>query len=253
MPVDDRRPVLLATHISAGDSGQVSLVLDRASIPHETLRLNKGQLLPPVLAHYRGVISFGGAQSATDDHLDYIAAELRWLEQAIEAGFPVFGICLGAQMVARVLGATVGRHTDSGYAFGWAPVSPVGDDPLGLGDPLNAYHRHGEVFTLPAGATLAATRPGWPNQAFTWGSNVVATQFHPEVNLTLLKHWLARERPLADEHHAGVQDIEVQLDDAHAHIPFVHRWLEASLHGWLGVSDHHYNSANGIAGDKTLK
>jgi len=237
MPATDSRPVLLATHISVGDSGEVGLILDRAGIAHQTLRLNKNQPLPPVRAHYRGLVSFGGVQSATDDHLDYIAAELRWLEHAIAAGFPVFGICLGAQMVARVLGTTVGPHADGRYAFGWAPVSPVGDDPLGFGGPLIAYHRHGEVFDLPAGATLAATRPGWPNQAFTWGSNVVATQFHPEVNTTLLTHWLDRERPLSDEHHAGAQDIETQLADAPVHMPYVHTWLEAAILKWLGGRD----------------
>jgi len=230
----DHRPVLLSTHLSASDVGEIVPILDRAGIPHRTLRLNKGDELPIDRSACRGIVTYGGFQSANDDHLDYIAAELRWLEAAIGEGFPVFGICLGAQMVARALGAEVRRHETGLYEFGWYPVEPVGDDAFGLGGPLTCYHRHGEVFDLPAGARLTATRETCPNQGFSFGENVIATQFHPEVNSAVLTRWLDRPRPLPDEdHEEGVQDIAGQLEAAPGFMPAVHTWLEALVLRWL--------------------
>ena len=239
MPVEtkkqDSRPVLLATHLSAGDAGEFVPILERAGIAHQTLRLNKGDELPANRSDVRGIVTFGGVQSANDDHLNYVAAELRWLEAAISDGIPVFGICLGAQMVARVLGAEVRCHETGLYEFGWYPVEPTGGDEFQLGGPLTCYHRHGEVFDLPEGASLTATRASCPIQGFTFRDNVIATQFHPEVNQAVLSRWLDRPRPLPDEgHEEGVQEIDCQLKAGPTHIPAVHTWLEALVLKWLG-------------------
>ena len=234
MPLTDSRPVLLATHIAAGDSGEVGLILDRAGIAHETLRLNKGQPLPPVRAHYRGLVSFGGVQSATDDHLDYIAAELRWLEHAIAAGFPVFGICLGAQILARFLGGTVEGHPEGFHEIGYYKVTP---SPAGQGlfdDEQHFYQWHSEGFTLPNTVEHLARSELFPNQAFRVG-NAYGLQFHPDVTAEMMQRWSTKAAhrmvlpgaQARDRQHAG-QATHGDRIDAWSHRFFGH-WLAPSL------------------------
>src|SRR5580658_8677968 len=103
----------------------------------------------PDLSAHHGIIVMGGAQSANDREM---AAELYFIQQALEAKTPVLGICLGAQLIAKALGAEVYRNPE--MEIGWAPVyltDAGGSDPvLGpLPSPSTFFHWHSETFELP--------------------------------------------------------------------------------------------------------
>lgn len=113
-----------------------------------------------------------------------LKGEKEFLVKAIEAGKTVLGICLGAQLLAEVLGAKIRQNIVK--EIGWFPVSltPLGwNSPIfgGLPATFEAFHWHGETFGIPKGAHHIASSPACPNQAFVYENRVIGLQFHLEV------------------------------------------------------------------------
>jgi GMP synthase-like glutamine amidotransferase len=129
------------------------------------------------------VIAMGGPMSVNDEaRLPWLAAEKRFLREAIDAGRTVLGVCLGAQLIASALGAPVcaAEHRE----VGWFPVERVegGETaPRILPERFTAFHWHGETFRVPRGALRLARSAGCENQAFAVGRRVLGIQFHLEV------------------------------------------------------------------------
>jgi len=169
-----RKPVLMLTHVTARDAGQIAVIVAALGHPVEVLRLNKGAPLPENIEDYAGFVSFGGPASANDEHIDYIRAELDWMPRVIALGVPLLGVCLGAQLVARSLGAAVALHAEGLYEFGYYPVTPLGDgDDLQMGRsrfatamarasnclPVPHIWRGGRVFPTRRSATAPPVSP----------------------------------------------------------------------------------------------
>lgn len=139
------------------------------------------------------LIVLGGPVGAYESRrYPFLAAEIQLLEDRLAAGRPTLGICLGAQLMARALGASV--HPTPTKEIGWAPVeltdagrtSPLA--PLGTGTPV--LHWHGDTFDLPQGAVHLARTPVCEAQAFAVGRNALGLQFHPEVGRQGFERWL---------------------------------------------------------------
>jgi GMP synthase-like glutamine amidotransferase len=138
------------------------------------------------------VIVYGGYMSAYDDaRHPWIKNELHFLESCLKDDIPVFGICLGSQLLARLLGARVYRSPAPEFGFKRIRLTPAGHaDPIlgalgedGQGDggqSFLAIQWHDDAWDLPQGAELLAQSEAWPNQAFRYGPSVLATQFHLE-------------------------------------------------------------------------
>jgi GMP synthase (glutamine-hydrolysing) len=139
------------------------------------------------------LIVLGGPIGANDEaDYPFLRDELRMIETRISANRPTLGICLGAQLIARAAGGRV--YPAAAKEIGWAPLvfteagrrSPLA--PLAeTGTPV--LHWHGDTFDLPTGATLLASTPGCPNQAFSMGERVLGLQFHIEVTAAGLERW----------------------------------------------------------------
>lgn len=126
----------------------------------------------------------GGPMSVNDtDTLPWLAPEIALVRAAIEADKRVLGVCLGAQMIAKAMGARVypGREKE----IGWFPVARAAPDGGtlfdGLPESFTAFHWHGETFDLPHGAVRLAETEATPNQAFQLGARVLGLQFHIEA------------------------------------------------------------------------
>lgn len=138
------------------------------------------------------LIVLGGPISANDDHAyPHLRVLNALLRSRLAAHRPTLGICLGAQLVARALGASV---TPMGAKeIGFAPLALTD---AGLTSPLRALvgipvlHWHGETFTLPDGAQRLAATPACAQQAFAIGHHLLALQCHPEVDATRIGTWL---------------------------------------------------------------
>ena len=182
--------------------------------------------------HYAGAVVFGGPMSANDDQtLPFIQEELDWISIAIESGKPYLGICLGAQLLARALGATVAPHPQELREIGYAPIRPVASTTLA--ELQQVYHWHKEGFELPQGATLLATGEVFPNQAFVYGDAAYGVQFHPEITRTMIDRWTEKvpEQLLLP----GAQSYETQVAAHDRHAASVERWLRGFLSDWLRV------------------
>lgn len=141
------------------------------------------------------LIIMGGPMSVHDEvEFPWLMAEKQFIRQVIERGVAVLGICLGAQLIAEVMGGSVypNRHKE----IGWFPVqravqaaeNPVFQFPA----QTMVFHWHGETFTLPDNAVLLASSEACSNQAFQLGPNVIGLQFHlettPESASAILHH-----------------------------------------------------------------
>ena len=238
-PDPNDAPVLLVTHVTAVDVGAIPALLADLGRPSRVIRANKGEPFPQDVGALAGVVSFGGPQSANDDHIDYVRAELEWIPCVMAAGVPMLGICLGSQMVARSLGARVAPDPDGLYEFGYYPVEPLpgAADDLALDAPLTVAHRHGEAFTLPAGARRLARRDVFENQAFRYGATTWGLQFHPEVDDAVLARWIDRDPPAEDLERNGAQSPAEQRANHGRYHRAVHDWLGRFLALWLASAE----------------
>lgn len=165
--------------------------LSELGIAHETVQVHAGEAIPP-LERCDAVIVGGTPVSVSciHDHL-YLMREARWLKKALDLGKPVLGICFGAQLLARMLGAEVRKNPV--MEIGACPVrlTAAGEsDPLFQGFPkaFPVFHWHSEAFDIPPWGLRLAT--GWecPNQGFRMGS-AVGVQFHLEVTADEAGRW----------------------------------------------------------------
>lgn len=146
------------------------------------------------------LILMGGPMSANDD-LPYIRRELELIGAAVSRGTPVLGICLGAQLIAKALGASVYRNPVK--ELGWLPIrwsSAAARDALhqGLQGFDTVFHWHGETFDLPPGAERLASSDGCVNQAYRVGSKVYGFQYHLEVTPEMIAEWLEQDAACGD-------------------------------------------------------
>jgi len=149
--------------------------------PFRVFHLYRDTALPS-LSDFDMLTVMGGPMSANDEaRLGWLGPEIALVREAIAADKTVLGICLGAQIIAKALGARV--YPGSDREIGWFPVQRTGSHPFfdGLPDSFTPFHWHGETFDLPHEARLLAQSKITETQAFAVGQRVLGLQFHMEA------------------------------------------------------------------------
>jgi GMP synthase (glutamine-hydrolysing) len=184
-----RRPVLIVLHQERSSAGRVGQMLLQKGYALDIRRPVLGEPLPSTLQNHAGAVVFGGPMSANDPD-DYVKTEINWLNVPLKEKRPLLGICLGAQMLVRHLGGKVRPRDDGQTEIGWYPLHPTEKGRRLMHWPRMVYHFHREGFDLPRGAELLAEGEVYPNQAFRYGGNAWALQFHAELTRAMMHRWV---------------------------------------------------------------
>jgi GMP synthase (glutamine-hydrolysing) len=187
-----RPPVLIVLHGELSTPGRIAIQLRNRDIPLDVRRPRFGDDLPKTLDRHSGVVIFGGPQSANDDD-EIVKREIDWIGVPLKENKPFLGICLGAQMLAKRLGARVYKHPDGHAEVGYYPIRPTAEGRTVCKDwPDHVYQWHREGFDLPDRATMLAEGDSFPVQAFSYGGTAYALQFHMDVTHATMCRWTTR-------------------------------------------------------------
>lgn len=186
--------ILVCQHVPFEILGTFNPLLKRHGFRIRYVNFGRHPEKKPTLDGYDGLVLLGGPMSVyqTEEYPN-LNTEIDLIQKAIDMNIPVLGICLGSQLIARALGASV--YPNETLEIGWYDVSPTEQ---GMQDPIigkfggtqKIFQWHKDTFDLPEGATCLATSKTCTNQAFKFNDNVYAFQFHLEVNAPLIERWL---------------------------------------------------------------
>lgn len=227
------RKILIVVHQPTSDPGNIRQTLSDRGYELDIRCPCNSDELPTTMDSHDAVVVFGGAMSANDSEtLPFIRTELDWIPTALESNKPFLGICLGAQLLARSLGATVAPHPDGMVEIGYFPIVPTLAGSQYFDGLLNIFHWHREGFELPRDAVLLATGDVFPNQAFRYGKNAYGLQFHPEMTQTMLEKWTTLGADMLAL--PGAQSRDEQMQNHALYGNTMKKWLERFITLWLG-------------------
>ena len=231
--------VLVLQHDAREPLGTIGAALAAAGLTPRCILANEGQPVPPTIGAALGLIVLGGPQSVYEQtQYPFLTAELRLIESALQQDVPILGTCLGGQLLAAALGAEV--HANTAQEIGWHSVTLTDAAPTDalwerVPTEFTGFHWHGDIFTLPAGATRLASSALTPNQAFRYGTQVWGLQFHLEVTDAILEDWcVAYTEDLAK---AGLTNDAI-LPGTDVHLPPMQRVASEVFGRWATLTAH---------------
>ena len=227
-------PGRLVVHNRHSRPGQVADTRRAKGLETRRCCPRAGDPLPDDPRNLAGVVIYGGPMSANDDDtLPFIRDELAWIPRVLDAGTPFLGICLGAQMLARVAGAEVSPHPEGKVEIGYYRIAPAPAGRELFPAPLDVFHWHREGFALPPGGELLATGETFSNQAFRLDGRAYGLQFHPEMQTEILAHWMREAGHKMGAPGARPKDGQLAAHERHG--PAMHAWLDRFIDVWLGL------------------
>jgi GMP synthase-like glutamine amidotransferase len=207
------KPVLIVRHASHEGPGYCAQFLDAHQIPWVLLKVDESKSMPSDVTQYSGIVLMGGPMSVNDD-LAWIQAEINLIQKAYAMDIPVIGHCLGGQLMSKAFGAKVERNLVKEIGWGGIEVinSELAQDWIGNMSSFEAFHWHGETFSIPEGATHLFASEYCSHQAWVKGKHL-AMQCHVEMTEEMIKTWceVGRDEILSAHESPGVQsELDMQ-------------------------------------------
>jgi GMP synthase-like glutamine amidotransferase len=216
------KPIVVIRHGSYNGPELFADVLAERQIPMHLLRIDEGDVVPKDPALYSGIVLMGGAMSANDDY-PWLQDEISLVKSALTANIPVLGHCLGGQILAKALGASI--VPSPAVEVGFIELTVVSNRArrwFGEVDRIAFMQWHTESFELPPNTELLLSSDNCPNQAFCVDDLHIGMQFHCEARLAMVEEWMhdSREQVIAFDvpsaHHPDrvIEDARVLLPQA---------------------------------------
>jgi GMP synthase-like glutamine amidotransferase len=228
--------IVVLQHVAFEGAGILLEIFNQDGHHVEIYKLYAADALPN-LAELDVIVVMGGPMGVGDaEQFPWLINEKRFLSEAINSGKPILGICLGAQLLADVLGARVYRNAHR--EIGWFPVTTTPAFRASrfgkvLGDEFIPLHWHGDTFDLPSGAISIGTSAACQCQGFVFEERILALQFHLEMTSVglskLVKHCADELIPSA-----YVQSAEQLLTDE-AQFAAMHQRMAELIAVWLQI------------------
>jgi GMP synthase (glutamine-hydrolysing) len=214
-----RMSILVLRHTPGNSLGILEDELTSRGLPYQYLDVFRLCSDPiPLPKNTRGLIALGGPQHVYEPHrAAFLVPELHLLHQAVLAGLPVFGICLGAQLLAKSMGGEARKAPQK--EIGWIPLelSDAGrQDPVlsALDEGVPQFQWHEDTYAMPPEATFLAASATCPQQAFKLNERVYGVQFHPEVTPETIDQWLDASGSLSEEQKTRIRQETSEGYDA---------------------------------------
>ncbi len=228
------KQVIVLQHLADEGLGTIAEALDGWGISALTIRIFDGEKVSARIEKANGLIVLGGPvgvyEAAT---YPYLSDEIELIKDALKENKPVLGICLGSQLLAAALGARV--YKSGRQEIGWRPVkssaAAAQNDLLWkeIENQFTAFHWHGDVFELPAGAVSLASSSLTEHQAFRYGKNAYGILFHPEATREII---FSMTGDFADEaEQAGIAPAQI-LAYTEKHLSTFKATADKIFNGW---------------------
>jgi len=229
-----QKKVIVLRHVPHEHLGTLAEAFSSAGLCYEYVNFYEQSKGLHSLDDAAALLILGGPMNVDEtDRYPFLAREVASAREAVERKLPVLGICLGAQLIAKALGARVYANREK--EIGWYEVErtpAAADDPLfcGFHEKETVFQWHGDTFDLPVGATLLARSPACRHQAFRYGSNGYGLQFHVEVTEEMIREWLCEPVNCAELAHGRepIDPARIEVETP-AYLPRL-RQLAASLY-----------------------
>ena len=233
----DHKPIILAIQNDETDAPHlVGQWLEEIGFEIQILRAYAGEEVPKqVPPHISGLIPLGGHMNATEDHLHpWLAAERALLKDAIDRDIPIFAICLGTQLLAVAGGGRVEKANIGEVGIYQINRLDVADPIFNFQTVPAAQWHEDQVTLLPTGAILLASSERCENQIYRLGTKSYGVQFHPEIDLEIVKWWEAEADNAFKD--SGKATIQPEMAAAEAELiktwkPIIQRWGNIVLEG----------------------
>jgi len=226
------KPIAIFRHNPGEGPGYFATFLDRHALPWQLIRIDAGEPPPPSATAFAGLCFMGGPMSVNDD-LPWLPPAFALIREAATRGIPVIGHCLGGQLMSKALGGQVTKNPVKELGWGEVRVAgPAARDWLGDLERFEAFHWHGETFSLPPGATRILKSAWCENQAFVLGPHL-GMQCHVEMTEAMIRLW---NQGWADENAApgpSVQRPEEMLERIEARIEAMRVAAERLYARWI--------------------
>ena len=234
------KPVAIFRHAATEGPGYLGEFLDAHHIPWRLIAIDRGEAVPQSVLAYSALVFMGGPMSVNDD-LPWISQEVELIRAAVAENIPVLGHCLGGQLISRALGAVVSKNPV--VEIGWGKVQVADNETARawFGDvkTFDAFHWHGETFTLPQGAVHLLSSEHCANQGYAIGPHL-ALQCHIEMTPDLISSWcdvgsheIAASRSSPAVHSAA--EIQQQIAGK---LPRLHEVAERLYTQWISGLTH---------------
>lgn len=182
------KPVAIFRHSPGEGPGYFATFLDAHSVPWRLVKVDENEAIPASARDFSGLCFMGGPMSVNDD-LPWLPPTFDLIRDAVSHDIPVIGHCLGGQLISKALGGAVSRNPVK--ELGWGTVETTADvarEWLGDLPRFEAFHWHGETFSIPAGATHILKSSWCENQAFALGPHL-GMQCHVEMTEAMIRLW----------------------------------------------------------------